>query len=195
VSAGVVRGISDLLSGKTDADLSGTQELAADAASAAAFEILHGLVPPPKSSPKSKKRRVKLPKWKADRSKKAREMPLVETPPTEELPTFPEVPNNIQQGGLLQEGRGSARIGVPDLDEVLFSFFTPPDVYLRIIPATPARRSTKKRRRGGYRSSVSCTYAQEAWAAIFALAAMSRTFAPLPCRAIICESTVGSVSS
>ena len=131
MSAGVVRGISDLLSGKTDADLSGTQELAADAASAAAFEILHGLVPPPKSSPKSKKRRVKLPKRKADRSKKAREMPLVETPPTEELPTFPEVPNNIQQGGLLQEGRVSARIGVPDLDEVLFSFFIPPDVYLQ----------------------------------------------------------------
>ena len=39
----VVRGISDLLSGKADADEAGSQRRAADAASAAAFEILSGL--------------------------------------------------------------------------------------------------------------------------------------------------------
>jgi len=39
----VVRGISDLLSGKADADEAGSQLRAADAASAAAFEILSGL--------------------------------------------------------------------------------------------------------------------------------------------------------
>ena len=56
VSAGVVRGISDLLSGKTAEDQSGSQELAADAASAAVFEILHGLAPPPKSGQKPGKK-------------------------------------------------------------------------------------------------------------------------------------------
>jgi nucleoside phosphorylase len=40
VLGGVVRGISDLLSGKSDADECGSQPLAAGAASAAAFEIL-----------------------------------------------------------------------------------------------------------------------------------------------------------
>lgn len=38
----VVRGISDLLSGKTNADRGGSQERAADAATAVAFEILSG---------------------------------------------------------------------------------------------------------------------------------------------------------
>src|ERR1700722_3162744 len=40
---GVVRGISDLLSGKRRADKEGSQERAADAACAVAFEILAGL--------------------------------------------------------------------------------------------------------------------------------------------------------
>ena len=43
VRACVVRGISDLLSGKVNADKAGSQRRAADAASAVAFEILYGL--------------------------------------------------------------------------------------------------------------------------------------------------------
>jgi nucleoside phosphorylase len=39
----VVRGISDLLSGKADADEAGSQRIAADAASAVAFEMLSGV--------------------------------------------------------------------------------------------------------------------------------------------------------
>jgi nucleoside phosphorylase len=43
VSGGVVRGISDLLSGKADADKAGSKLVAADAASAIAFEMLSAI--------------------------------------------------------------------------------------------------------------------------------------------------------
>jgi hypothetical protein len=65
VLGGVVRGISDLLSGKSEADESGSQPLAADAASAAVFEILHGL--PPTSRTRRRKLAKKAPA-KATRS-------------------------------------------------------------------------------------------------------------------------------
>jgi nucleoside phosphorylase len=45
VQGGVIRGISDLLEGKSEADAGGSQERAADAASAVAFEILATLPP------------------------------------------------------------------------------------------------------------------------------------------------------
>jgi nucleoside phosphorylase len=45
VQGGVIRGISDLLEGKSEADAGDTQERAADAASAVAFEILATLPP------------------------------------------------------------------------------------------------------------------------------------------------------
>jgi nucleoside phosphorylase len=51
VRGGVVRGISDLLSGKAEADKAGTKAIAADAASAVAFEMLStigGAAAPPK---------------------------------------------------------------------------------------------------------------------------------------------------
>jgi nucleoside phosphorylase len=56
VRGGVVRGISDLLSGKADADNAGSQAVAADAASAVAFEMLAAIggtgAPPKKSARK-----------------------------------------------------------------------------------------------------------------------------------------------
>ena len=47
----VVRGISDLLDGKAESDALGSQEIAADAASAATYEILATLPPPGVNSP------------------------------------------------------------------------------------------------------------------------------------------------
>jgi nucleoside phosphorylase len=142
VSAGVVRGISDLLSGKTAADQSGSQELAADAASAASFEILHGLAPPPKRGPKPGKKPSKHSKRKAAPSKKAfdtsvAKLPNVAIVEAQELPAFLETPTTFSKAVYFQSREVLARIGVPDVDEVLFSYFTPPDAYLRIIPITP----------------------------------------------------------
>jgi hypothetical protein len=42
-----------------------------------------------------------------------------------------------EPGAYFNKGEVLARIGVPDVDEVLFSFVEPPDAYLRIIPVTP----------------------------------------------------------
>jgi hypothetical protein len=47
----VIRGVSDLLSGKSDADEAGWQRKAADAASAVAFEMLATLTPGPPEKP------------------------------------------------------------------------------------------------------------------------------------------------
>jgi nucleoside phosphorylase len=66
VRGGVIRGISDLLDGKAQADKAGWQQRAADAASAAAFEILSGLVggaatAMPVSSPKERQKSSRVP--------------------------------------------------------------------------------------------------------------------------------------
>jgi nucleoside phosphorylase len=98
----VVRGISDLLSGKATADGAGSQKRAADAASAVAFEILSGLgggmgAPRP-------------------------------------VARFIETPSTFSRSAYFQNGEVLAQIGVPNVDQVSFSFAGAPEGFLRIIP-------------------------------------------------------------
>jgi nucleoside phosphorylase len=113
----VIRGISDRLTGKAFSDKAGWQRKAADAASAVAFEMLATLAPTPP---------VEV-------------APPVATPPvTAALPTvapaFLEMPSTLNEGSFFKKGEILARVGVKDVDEVLFSFHSLPDAYLRIIP-------------------------------------------------------------
>lgn len=105
----VVRGISDLLSGKSKADKAGSQKIAADAASAVAFEILASLEGVAGSSQQS-------------------------TPP------FIEVSPTFSKGAFFKEGEVLAQVGVPNLDQVSFSFAGGPDGYMRLIPMARAAR-------------------------------------------------------
>lgn len=121
----VIRGISDLLSGKSVADKAGWQQKAADAASAVAFEMLATLTP----------------KAPADSATPSGNPPnalgtvtITTTPPHGEAPAFREMPSTLNEGSFFDTGEVLARIGVKDVDEVLFSFQTLPDSYLRIIP-------------------------------------------------------------
>ena len=53
-----------------------------------------------------------------------------------EPPAFHETPTTFSKAVYFQQDEVLARIGVPNVDEVLFSYFAPPDAYLRIIPVT-----------------------------------------------------------
>jgi nucleoside phosphorylase len=133
VLGGVIRGISDLLSGKEQANQSGSQPLAADAASAAAFEILHGIAPATRSKEKAKPK----PRKKATKQPKRKE---VSSPPAVHAPepvAFAETPTTFSKAVYFDREEVLATIGVPNVDEVLFSYFDPPHAYLRIIPVTP----------------------------------------------------------
>jgi hypothetical protein len=103
VRGGVIRGISDLLDGKAQADKAGSQQRAADAASAAAFEILTGLD-----------------------SKAAAVAPAI---------TFKEKPSTLSKAALFKRGEVLAQVGVPNVDQVSFSYANGPDCYLRLMPA------------------------------------------------------------
>ena len=99
----VIRGISDLLSGKASADKAGSQHRAADAASAAAFEMLSGLNGGPGTARKPK-------------------------------PAFVETAPTFSKGAYFKQGEVLAQVGVPNVDQVSFSFAGGPDGYMRIIP-------------------------------------------------------------
>jgi hypothetical protein len=49
-------------------------------------------------------------------------------------PAFREMPSTLNEGSFFTEGEVLARVGVKDVDEVLFSFQELPDSYVRIIP-------------------------------------------------------------
>ena len=106
----VVRGISDLLSGKANADKAGSQQRAADAASAVAFEILSGLGG----------------KTATARAKSAARF-------VEKTPTF-------SLSAYFQKGEVLAQVGVPNVDQISFSFAGAPEAFLRIIPMQPRDR-------------------------------------------------------
>ena len=104
----VVRGISDLLSNKEEADKAGSQQIAANVASAAAFEMLSGL-----------------------KGGASAAMPK---------PAFVEMPAAFSKGAYFQKGEVLAEVGVPNVDQVSFSFTAEPDGYMRIIPMTAQPR-------------------------------------------------------
>jgi hypothetical protein len=140
VLGGVVRGISDLLSGKSEADESGSQPLAADAASAAAFEILNAL--PPTSSTRSRNPVKKAP---AKATKSGESRASKRTAPSAasagmQTAKFLEAASTFNKAAYFTHGEVLAKIGVPNVDEVLFSYFDPPHAYVRIIPMTALQR-------------------------------------------------------
>jgi nucleoside phosphorylase len=102
---GVVRGISDLLSGKRRADKEGSQERAADAACAVAFEILAGLSDISTS---------------ADRATRAL--------------GFNEKPSTFTRSAYFEKGEILARVGAENVDEVSLAFVRTPEAFLRVIP-------------------------------------------------------------
>ena len=122
----VIRGISDRLSGKSVADKAGWQRKAADAASAVAFEMLATLTPNTQavttgaggSTPPHDKIAEVGPN----------------PPQTADTSAFIEMPSTCNEGAFFQEGEVLARVGVPGVDEVQFSFMEPPNSYVRIVP-------------------------------------------------------------
>jgi hypothetical protein len=134
VLGGVIRGISDLLSNKEQAEQSGSQPRAADVASAAAFEILHGVAPTTRTRQKPKP--PKKPSKPANRAKFG-VLDVVVPRNAPGTPAFLETPTTFSKAAYFRPEEVLARVGVPNVDEVLFSYFTPPDAYVRIIPITP----------------------------------------------------------
>lgn len=121
----VVRGISDTLSGKANADQAGSQPRAADTASAVAFEILAGL----KSSSFGSKPALAIPA-----------APTTTGGSPFSGSAFRQTPSTFSPSAFFPKGEVLAKVGVAGVDEVQFSFERSPEAYLRIIPSQPAQR-------------------------------------------------------
>jgi len=146
----VIRGISDLLSKKHAADKKGWQKKAAATASAVAFEILHKLrsakplttgqakVPSSTLLPKSKKaNRAPVRKPRQNRAGRTTGLAAASPAPVSATPAatpFERMPCTLNEGAFYAQGEVLARVGVPDVDELQFSFQEPPDGFIRVIP-------------------------------------------------------------
>jgi nucleoside phosphorylase len=144
----VIRGISDLLSKKVAADKKGWQKRAADAASAVAFEMLHKLRsaqpqarptragPPAQAPAKTKRAPTRKPKQKPKPKPKPTGR-VVSQPAPYAAPVaapFLKMPHTLNEGAFFTQGEVLARVGVPGVDEVQFSFQVFPDSFIRLIP-------------------------------------------------------------
>jgi nucleoside phosphorylase len=131
----VIRGISDQLNGKSVSDKAGWQRKAADAACAAAFEMLATLTPAAKVGSDGS---TSPPGTPSDAPPKPATVALPAATPSParhgDGPTFVEMPTTLNEGSFFREGEVLARVGVPEDDEVQFSFRELPDSYVRIIP-------------------------------------------------------------
>lgn len=138
----VIRGISDLLSNKTIVDKKGWQNRAADAASAVAFEMLHKLrsaqlqTRPQRAGPliqtpaNAKRATISKPKRKPTPGAVSEAAPPA--PPI--AAQFLKMPRTLNEGAFFTENEVLARVGVPGVDEVQFSFQELPDSFIRLIP-------------------------------------------------------------
>lgn len=138
IVATVIRGISDMLSKKARADGAGWQKRAADTASAVAFELLAtlGSGKPPAKSPAPRAPTKPVPKRRS--TSQAEKPAKVAKRPSASPPSAPflEMQPTLNEGSFFDRGEVLARVGVPDVDEVLFSFDELPDGFIRVIPKT-----------------------------------------------------------
>lgn len=139
----VIRGISDNLSGKSVADEAGWQKNAADAASAVAFEMLATLnpkapdgggTPAARLPPGSGSTTAKPSQLVAPAAAVAVPAPSVHPSSHSGGAPFVERRSTLNEGSFFNKDEILARVGIKDVDEVLFSFHDLPDSYVRIIP-------------------------------------------------------------
>lgn len=132
----VIRGISDLLSKKASADRAGGQKRAADAASAVAFELLAKLASPPPTEPGPKPdvESPAKPIPEEQRGPVPAESEQTGKPTASPVVAFLETQPTVNEGSFFDRGEVLARVGVPDVDEVLFTFEELPDAFVRVIP-------------------------------------------------------------
>lgn len=114
----VIRGISDLLDGKANADKAGTQQRAADAASALTFEILATSNAPGTKKPSSRSAQ-----------------PAAASNPASTRRLRP-TPSTVSPAIYFQPGESLAEFG-EEYDKVEFTYPDATGFYLRVVPDTP----------------------------------------------------------
>jgi hypothetical protein len=112
---------------------------AADAASAVAFELLSKLASTPVAGPPRVKPHPKKTVAKSAPAKKpaGKSRAKVQQPKPEPVAkAHLEVSPKLNEGSFFTQAEVLARVGVPNVDEVSFSFVELPDGFVRVIPKT-----------------------------------------------------------